>query len=82
MEAKVIVELRESEIWVGPFCERESAKSTVKAGGRGPGGGGLPPLPYFFSYCYAFAEIMNTSKMTQIERIVKKFFSSYILCTK
>ena len=35
------MELRESEIRAGPFCDRESAKSTVKRvfGGGGVGGG-------------------------------------------
>ena len=31
MEAKLTVELWESEIWVGPFCDLESAKTAVKS---------------------------------------------------
>ena len=47
MEAKTTVELWESEIRAGPFCGDQSAKSTVKSGGRGRGHD-LPPLPDFF----------------------------------
>ena len=62
MEAKVTVELWEYEIRAGPFCDRESAKSTVKKKW-----GGSPSFAFFFFSCYAF-ERMNTSKVTQIER--------------
>ena len=60
MEAKITMKLRfsESEIRVGPFCNRESAKSTVKSWGVEGGGGEtpdhpVPPLPDLF-FCYAF----------------------------
>ena len=35
MEAKIAVELWESEILPGPFCDWESARSTVKSVGWG-----------------------------------------------
>ena len=82
MEAKITVELWESKIQAGPFCDWESAKSAVKKQNKIAGVGveehDLPPLPDYFS-CYAI-ERMNTSKMTEIERIRKKCF--YVSCTK
>ena len=46
IEAKITVQLWEFEIRTGPFCDRESAKSTVNRLGGG-GGGGLAPLQDF-----------------------------------
>ena len=74
---------RGSEIQAGPFCDRESAKSTVKRvcmGGGGWRGGGwsvISHLCQIFLFCYAFKR-MNTSKMTEIERTGKKVFSIFI----
>ena len=67
----------DSEIRAGPFCDRGSAKSTVKSKGGG-GGGGIYHCQIFS--CYAFKR-MNTSKMTQFERTGEKvvFYLSTIM---
>ena len=76
MEAKITMELWESEIRAGPFQLRLTECVCVCGGG---GGCVLPPLPDLF-FCYAF-ERMNTSKMIQIEKTGGKvFFFLYLLC--
>ena len=79
VEAKITMELWESEIRAGPFCDRESAKSTVKSVGGDGGGDVISHLCQIFFFGYAF-ERMNTSKMTEIERTGKNFFFPYFLC--
>ena len=72
--AKITAELWESEIWVGPFCDPELAKSTVKVCVWGM----ISHLwQIFFPVINAF-ETVSTSKMTQTERTEKKGFLCFV----